>query len=475
MHNNPTKLILLLHFPVLVSYILINSPIISYFIAWFGSLFIFYTTILSPAAIIKTDLPIHKQIMRPIFLLQLIFAGFMCVTSVFYFMDHLGYRYLTAINYGAQFKENEQTMLIASCQRMSLLAHAALVTGMLLVQKHNIKLKSAKSFESDEFLIWLGIIVFSIGSLTQRFPGLNQIAIPLTIVGISCAAVLFVKGVNSKNIRYLGIGASIFVINFLHASLSGYKEPIIINVIVIACVFFPYYKKLILYVTIPVAYVLVYFLPTYNNTVRQSWSGEVSAEEAQHQAFENLNAKNEEQIEETNWSFMTKRLSEIEMFTQFVDYVPEHHPYYDWEIIENSLEGLIPRVFWAGKPNMETVSMQRVYDAGVANQMSSVSAKTRPVVDAYLSFGIPGVFFFMLLYGMLVQHLSDKAEEIFGGYELGCVIMFNSIFQGLWRGNNFEFMFNNIFWGYVIMWFLFALLRTIKVLKPVFDQLDELV
>lgn len=383
-------------------------------------------------------------------------------------MDHLGYRYLTEINYGAQFKENEQTAIIASCQRFSLLAHAALVTGMLLVQKQHIIIKSIKTFEDDDFLIWLSIIVFGIGSLAQRFSGLSQIALPLTLIGISCAAVLFVKGFKIKNIKYLGIGATIFFLNFLHASLSGYKEPIIINVIVIACVFFPYYKKLILYLAIPVAYVLLYFLPTYNNTVRQSWSGEVSAEEAQSEAFENLSIRNKEKIEDTNWGFLTRRLSEIEMFTQFVDYVPSHHPYYDWEIVENSLEGLIPRIFWSEKPNMETVSMQRVYDAGVAHQTSTVSAKTRPVVDAYLSFGISGVFFFMLLYGMLVQHLSDKAEEIFGGYELGCVIMFNSIFQGLWRGNNFEFMFNNIFWGYVIMWFLFYLLRTIKVLNPKF-------
>ncbi|MBT2562791.1 hypothetical protein J7E50_24000 [Pedobacter sp. ISL-68] len=469
-NNNPTKLIITLYFPVLVSYLLINSPIISYFVAWFGSLFIFYTTILSPAAIINRDLPIHKQIMRPLFLTQLIFAGFMCTTSIFYFMDHLGYRYLTEVNYGAQFKESEQTALIASCQRMSLMAHATLATGMLLVQKNRIKIKSIKAFDdNDDFLIWLSIIVFAIGSLAQNFSGLSQIALPLTLVGISCAAVLFVKGFNTKNIKYLGIGATIFILNFIHASLSGYKEPIIINVIVIACVFFPYYKKLILYLAIPVAYILLYFLPTYNNTVRQSWGGEVSAEEAQNQAFENINLDNEEQIEDTNWGFLTRRLSELEMFTQFVDFVPDHHPYYDWEIVENSLEGLIPRIFWSGKPSMETVSMQRVYDAGVAHQMSAVSAKTRPVVDAYLSWGIVGVFFFMLLYGMLVQHLSDLAESLFGGYELGCVIMFNSIFQGLWRGNNFEFMFNNIFWGYVIMWFLFYLLRTIKVLKPVFD------
>ncbi|MDN3586188.1 hypothetical protein QWY86_05890 [Pedobacter aquatilis] len=468
-NNNPTRLILTLYFPVLISYLLINSPIISYFVAWSGSLFIFYTTILSPASIIKQDLPIHKQIMRPMFLTQLVFAGFMCTTSIFYFMDHLGYRYLTEVNYGAQFKESEQTELIASCQRMSLLAHAALVTGMLMVQKNRIIIKSVKTFEGDDYLIWLSIIVFAIGSLAQNFSGLSQIALPLTLVGISCAAVLFVKGFKAKNVKYLSIGATIFILNFIHASLSGYKEPIIINIIVIACVFFPYYKKLILYLAIPVAYVLLYFLPTYNNTVRQSWNGEVSAEEARSQAFKDFDSNNEEQIKDTNWGFLTRRLSEIEMFTQFIDFVPQHHPYYDWEIVGNSLEGLIPRIFWSGKPNMETVSMQRVYEAGVANQLSPVSAKTRPVVDAYLSWGIAGVFFFMLLYGLIVQQFSDLAESLFGGYELGCVIMFNSIFQGLWRGNNFEFMFNNIFWGYIIMWTLFYLLRTIKVLRPKFN------
>lgn len=387
-------------------------------------------------------------------------------------MDHIGYRYLTELNYGAQFKENEQTDLIATAQRLSLLAHAAMTSGLILAMNLNTKKTKttyAQAFQNSDFLIWLGVIVFALGSVCQQISGLSQISIPLTMVGIGCATVLFVKGFIHKNITYLSIGAAIFLTNFIHASLSGFKEPIISNIIFLACVFLPYYKKLILYMAIPVGYVLLYFLPTYNNTVRQSWNGEISAEEAQSQAFKEIDSNNELEIEDTNWGFLTRRLSEIEMFTQFIDYVPSKHKFYEWEIINDSFEALIPRIIWPEKPNMEMVSMQRVYDAGVAHKMSIVSAKTRPVVDAYLSWGIPGVIFCMLIYGILTQYICNIAEKLFGGYELGCAIIFNSIFQGLWRGNNFEFMFNNIFYGYIIMIALFYLLRTLKVLQPSFE------
>jgi hypothetical protein len=468
--NNRTQTILTFYIPVILSYFLINSPIISYLIAWFGSLFIFYITWLSPAAYYRQDLPIYKQVMRPIFLTQFVFAGFMCSTSIFYFMDHIGYRYFTEINYGAIFKESEQTALIAECQRLCLLGHAALVTGFLLViNAKGLRIKNVVAFEGQDFLIWLAVIVFGIGSICQRIPGLNQIALILTTIGISCAALLFVKGVIHKNVTYLTIGAIIFFLNFVHASLSGYKEPIIINVIILGCVFLPYYRKLILYLTLPVCYVLLYFLPTYNNTVRQSWGGEISAEEAQDQAFNIINNnENEEMIKDTNWGFLTNRLSEINMFTQFVSYIPEHHDFYGWEIMENSLDALIPRILWPEKPNMEKVSMERVYQAGAAYRSSPVSAKTRPIVDAYVSWGIPGVFFTLLIYGLITQSLCNTAESLFGGYELGCVVIFNSIFQGLWRGNNFEFMINNIFWGYIIMLVLYWILKTMRILRPNF-------
>ena len=468
--NEKSKTIIPLYFPVIFAYLFSGLPITSFIIAWLGSFFIFYWTWFSSSVYFKTDQPIYRQIMRPIFLTQFIFAGFMCCTSIFYFVDHLGYRYFTEVNKGLRFQGSEQTYLIAQCQRLCLLGHAAIVTGIILkIKKEDVPVKNYLLHSGHNYLISTSLISYVIGFICQYIPGLIQIAYPIIAVAVSCGAVLLVRGINEKNINYLLVGSFIFLSNFLNASLSGYKEPIIINIIILACLFLPYYRKIIIWISLPVAYLLLYFLPTYNTVVRQSWNSDVSAEEARSEAFETLlGNENQDVIEETNWTFLTNRLSEIDMFTKFVQYVPAKHDYYGFEILKDSFEALIPRIFWKNKPNMEEVSMARVYDAGVVSPFSSVSAKTRPVVDAYLSWGIFGVFITMLIYGLIMQGMCNLAEVLFGSYELGCVIVFNSLFQQLWRGNNFEFMINNFFYSYVIMLAFAKLLITVKILTPKF-------
>lgn len=147
------------------------------------------------------------------------------------------------------------------------------------------------------------------------------------------------------------------------------------------------------------------------------------------------------------------------MFTKYVSYVPEFHNYYGLQIIGDSFLALLPRIFWSEKPSTELVSMQRVYDAGIVDRSSSISAKTRPVVDGYLMYGNIGVFLSMLLYGILTQVICNKAENLFGGYDMGCVVMFNSLFQQLWRGNNFEFLLNNVFYAFLLMYLIYGIMR----------------
>ncbi|RZK37750.1 MAG: hypothetical protein EOO90_24415 [Pedobacter sp.] len=475
MKQEKSKTIVPLYLPVVLAYLFSGLPTISYLIAWLGSFFIFYWTWFSPSVYFKTDLPIYRQIMRPIFLTQFIFAGFMCCTSIFYFMDHLGYRYLTEVKQGLKFQGSEQTYLIAQCQRMCLLAHAAIVTGIIYkIKNEPTVVKNYATFTNHNYLIGLSLISYIIGFICQYIPGLIQVAYPIIAVAVSCGAVLLVRGIQEKKMNYLMVGSFIFIGNFLNASLSGYKEPIIINIIILGCLFLPHYKKVIIWLSIPIAYILLYFLPTYNTVVRQSWSGDVSAEEARTEAFETLlGNENQEVIEETNWTFLTHRLSEMDMFTKFVKYVPAHRDYYGSEILADSFEALIPRILWRNKPNMEEVSMARVYEAGVVSRYSNVSAKTRPIVDAYLSWGIPGVFFTMVLYGIIMQSMCNLGEELFGSYELGCVIVFNSLFQQMWRGNNFEFMINNFFYSALIMIALCKLLIVLKILMPRFALKKE--
>lgn len=434
------------------------DPIASYFIAWLGSFFIFYWTLVSRVKFIPHDIPLSKMVMRPIVIIQLIFAGFMCCTSIFYFMDHLGYEYFSQKSI-LPFVVSEKTFIIAKCQRMALLAHAALVTGIIVQIKQFPEIKHKLNLNLDFFLIWLCVVSYILGMATSKISSIVQFSFGLINISITCSAFVFVRGIVQKKRGYMFFGGGLFVFNFMASTLTGYKESIIINLIIICFLLYPYFKRLILIITIPLVYILLYVLPTFSSIMRsQSWSGNTSAELARNVALDAVLSPKDD-IEETNWEFLTYRLSEIEMFTQFVKHIPQERSYYGLEIAENSVLAIIPRAIWPGKFITEQVSMQRVYEAGVANRNSNVSAKTRPVVDGYVSAGFIGVWISIFLYGWLTQWICNKSEEWFGGYELGCIVMFNAIFQNLWRGNNFEFLLNNIFYGYLSMYAIYWVLK----------------
>jgi hypothetical protein len=183
-------------------------------------------------------------------------------------------------------------------------------------------------------------------------------------------------------------------------------------------------------------------------------------EDARSEALESvLNEEDDDSTEQTNWDFLTNRFSEINMFTQYVKSTPERIPFYHTELIENAILSIIPRALWSSKPITETLAMERVYLADVVDRRSNVSAKTRPIVDGYLSAGAIGVFLYMLFLGSMSQALSNVAENLFGGYEIGCIIFFNGFFPILWRGESIEFLINSVFWSFVSMLIAFSVLR----------------
>ncbi len=452
------KVLILIFFPWIVSLMVQIDPVVSYLVAWLGSFFIFYWTLFSRVKYIPHDLPLSKMVMRPIVLIQLIFAGFMCCTSIFYFLDHMGYEYFTKVT-SMPFKPTELTFIIAKCQRMSLLAHASLVAGIIVQTNQFPLIKHKLNINLDFFLIWLCIVCYFLGGISSRFPSIVQFSFGLINISITCSAYVLVRGIVQRKIGYAAFGGGIFIVNFLASTLTGYKESVIINVLIIGFLLFPYYKKLIIAISIPTLYLILYVLPTFASIVRhESWSGEKTAHEARSEALNAVLASQGE-VDETNWDFLTGRLSELYMFTQFAGYIPEKRSYYGLEIVQNSILAVIPRAFWPGKFVTETVSMKRVYEAGVATRSSTVSAKTRPVVDGYVSAGFIGVIISIFLYGYVAQWLCNKAEEWFGGYELGCIVIFNAVFQNLWRGNNFEFLVNNIFYGFLSMFVIFWVLK----------------
>ncbi len=449
---------------------IITDPVLSYFLAWLSSFFIFYWTIFSNFKYINDDLPVKDQVLRPIIIVQLIFAGFMCCTSVFYFLNHLGYRYFEKVEFNLDVP-NAQTYLIAQCQRLSLLAHASLVTGIILLtnkkDKNQRKYILASDININNLLTKFSIFTFFAAFAVKVIPGFSQFSEGLTSVSVFAGTFLLVKGIVHKKKKLLYIGGALFFSNLLKATLSGFKEPILMSIIILGCLLFPVYKKVTLYLGIPLLYGLLYILPTYVSVMRtQSWGGDSSAESSRTAAIETiLDDENAALIEDTNWEFLTDRISEINMFTQFVNNTPTNIDYYGFEILIDSFYALIPRVLWKDKPITEEISMKRVYAAGVISESSIVSAKTRPVVDAYLSFGTLGVFVFFILIGLIAQGLCNTSENTFGGYQFGTVIIMGIFSNTLWRGNNFEFMFNSLFYGYILVIIIGEFLKLFKILN----------
>src|SRR6202000_2791252 len=96
--------------------------------------------------------------------------------------------------------------------------------------------------------------------------------------------------------------------------------------------------------------------------------------------------------QESDWTFLVYRLSEVDMFTEYVQSTPQNIGYYGFKILGQSAIALVPRIIWPSKPITEELVMERVYNAGVIYRGSNVSAKPAFIVDCYLSGGAWGLF-----------------------------------------------------------------------------------
>src|SRR5271154_6635196 len=89
--NRPIERYLVLYLPWGLALLFQSDPVLSYLIAWLGSFLILYLGMSGWIRPIPKDRPIADQLMRPIFLVQIIFIGYMAVSSIFYFLSVLGF------------------------------------------------------------------------------------------------------------------------------------------------------------------------------------------------------------------------------------------------------------------------------------------------------------------------------------------------------------------------------------------------
>ncbi|HVW96632.1 MAG TPA: hypothetical protein VHA56_11750 [Mucilaginibacter sp.] len=462
---NPGKL-LILFIPWALASMFSFSPVFSYFIAWTGSFFIFYLTLTGKIKPLPTDLTFAEQLMRPIFIIQIIFAGYMACTSIFYFLSLLGYHYFSKVN-SIIITDTETLALAAQCQRYYCLGHAAFASGILFFMKYPVEKKYHIEKEKiANLLLKTALISFPVSILFLRLPGLSQFYFQLSSLSFISGTLALAFALPLQKATNTIICFGLYAFNFYQAITSGYKEPIIISVLVLGIFLYPNYKKFVTVTFVPALLLLFIVLPAYVSNFRGTvWSGDENADDATKTALDA--ALDPETQENANWAFLVYRLSEIEMFTRYVSSTPEDVDFYGLQLLKQSAIAIVPRILWPSKPVTEDLVMERVYNAHVIYRASNVSAKPPFIVDAYLSYGAIGIVIFLFAYGATAQLIAMKAEQLFGGYTLGAALIFSGLFQIFWRGLSFEFLINSVFWSYITMLVIFRIMRSKNILEEV--------
>lgn len=453
--------------PLILAYMLtflFEGNDFSYFLAsWICSLFILFFTLFGN---IFPNERVLDYPMRPVVTTNIIFSFYMSMTSIFYFLDINGYYYLS--QKPIQYIDIEQIRLSAICQNYYVLAQLFFTLGLVLGHQKVDFPKFKLVFDNIPVLSFRVCLVFSgLGFVAALLPGLSQFAVLFGQLSLVASVLSLALAIPEKNKYITAFSLTLFLANEAKAVVSGWKEAILVPFILLGIFLFPYYKKTILIFGSIFILLFLYFIPTYNQTVRNlSWGeGDSDRETASKAALEGFQNTSEDEISSTNWDFLTGRLSEIAMFTKYVSEVPEKHDYYEFKIIEQAFISIIPRIFYPEKPITETLVMQRTIELNVISEYSVVSAKPQVVVDAYLTYGGIGVIFTFLFLGFIGSKACAISENLFGGYLFGCCLMYTGLFLILWRGNCFEFLFNSIFWGIIIMYMLFNVGLYLGILK----------
>ena len=406
---------------------------------------------------IDRTVPIRLRILQPLYLVHGIFAGYGFVTAIFYWLDLNGIR---PVGIGGGSVPGEIAGA-AEAQRYYVLAHAALASGLIMGgQTRRIRQFRFSWDGSTAGLLLLVSGVASLGSIVMGYvPGMGQLETVLSRLG-------FVAGASSFGPSLAGSGRAWFpvslVLNLIFLALaiaSGWKEEVIVWLVLVGLGTFPFFPKLTLILGPSLFLGSLVFLPLMSNVVRQlSWGGDVSKTAAVGAGIRVISGSSSEEIIEATWDFATGRLSESSMFVRYIDSVNQGTPREGLSILRQSLLAPVPRILWPAKPILETMVMQRVYDHGVVSDLSAVSAKPHPVVDAYLVGGALGIIGCFLCLGLLGSWAFAFCRDHFGGMFLGGVF-FNGLFSMLWRGNAFEFMAATLFWSVAVAFGIHCLLQ----------------
>jgi hypothetical protein len=467
-NQDPSRYIVLFA-PWLLATLLADYPIVSFAVSWLGHFFILYIVFSQRINPLAFPVTIKEQVLHPLILNQLLFCGFSGISSIFYFLDVNGYYFLEKLPYKTP--DPDLIRQTAVVQSYYVLAHAALVIGLYSFINRARKPQTWRvvlgKYPSISLLLVSGL-AFAMRFAILNFEPLRQV-VPmfdgLTLVSIVMSMALAIK---EKNVIILSIVTPIFVTFIINAVLSGWKEEMLVPFLLLGFFLYSYFPKTVLIIAPFFAYIYFVYVPTFNAVFRNlNWvKGEDKTIAYQIALSETLNAEGED-IGSNNWEFFAYRLSEMDMFVRFTKVVPDKKPYYGLALPLQGLASIVPRALYKEKAHTEQQVMRRVYDSGIVDAQSSVSAKPAFVADCYLAGGILGILIGCFCLGSIISFITRQLDEWYGGYALGTGLMYNAIFNELWRGNCIEFVVALMFWGFVVAYLLHYLAKFGKLIVPV--------
>lgn len=454
-----------LFIPILICSLIID-PITLYFAAWLGSIQILFL-VFSLTKRVYNKAIFWEHIFRSYYITYFIFFVFLNLTSIFYFIDNLGYYYFDYIKEKINLS---QISKISYAQYLLLIGHTFYTLGLLLsINKFSQKKKWQIVSKNIPFLIIKSILLFAILRIaTSSSESLQQIAEKCSTLITCMSSYLIALSIkNKKYIQYLFIGLSIYLSNMLGNIYLGMKEAIIFPFLILSLSIAQYYRRTFIFIFTPMLIVLLYILPTFTLSIRKNvWFGNSDAKTASSLALNQIKTQSDE-VRVNNWNFLTLRLSEVNMFIKYIDHVPHVRDFYGLSILQQSLVAFLPKAIYPNKPSLEALSMERAYDAGIYPRGIPGSAKPLPSVDGYLMYGAIGIAIYFFFTGWFATYINAKCEYLFGGYSFGSVIIFTSLYKIFWKGNSFEFVISNIFWSTIFMLMIFYILRILSIIKRV--------
>lgn len=422
-----------------------------------GSLFV--AVIAQSRWLTQTDdaVPITYRLLRPSFSFHFYFVLAHMLGGTVYALNLSGY-HLSGIEAMPSVFDLATT---ARAQQLMLLGHAGVTAGMKLIGFRYKPCRYSVSYIPRYSLIAISFVCLGVGTACGYTQGLHNLGDKFLHIASIAVLVEIVFAVAQRTFDNLIVAFGILLLNLLSQTLSGWKGLSLWTMITLSALLYPIMPRRALLGGFVFGFFWMLFLHPFGLALRPLiWQERVDQRTAAALAMETAVGMSMQERLDNVWTMLVERASELPQFEKYLKFVPDIHPYFGTELIQQAAIGVVPRIVWPSKPDLERLAMERVYQAGVVPETSTVSAKSNFFQDAYLSGDWMGVAVASLLLGSLLMVISRAAEQLFGGYELGTCLIFTSLFGDIVQGSpNFLFLVGSVGSGLAVMCSFFFLGR----------------